>query len=117
MLYLINCLRRERDRPAAFRAVGLYAIAVQGEIKRHLSQVMAVIKASLPTREALTKKSRGSNAHPVMDPSGKRIWHRPCFFFCPSAIDPYYIMHLRLLWMSLTFNRAYSLFSFSFQLH
>ena len=79
MLYLINCLRRERDRPAAFRAVGLYAIAVQGEIKRHLSQVMAVIKASLPTREALTKKSRGSNAHPVMDPSGKRIWHRPCF--------------------------------------
>ena len=72
MLYLIACLRRERERPAAFRAVGLYAIAVQGEIKRHLSNVMTVIKASLPTREALAKKSRGSNAHPVMDPSGER---------------------------------------------
>ena len=71
MTYLIACLRRERERPAAFRAVGLYAIAVKGEIKRHLPNVMSVIKASLPTRETLAKKSRGGSAHPVMDPSGR----------------------------------------------
>jgi hypothetical protein len=44
MSYLIGCLRRERERPPAFHAVGLYAIAVKAEIKRHIPNVMSVIR-------------------------------------------------------------------------
>ena len=49
--HLLNCLKRERERPAAFQAIGLIAVSVQADINRDLPRIMDVIRASLPSKE------------------------------------------------------------------
>ncbi len=53
--HLLNCLKRERERPLAFQAIGLIAVSVQADINRDLPRIMDVIRASLPSKE-LTQK-------------------------------------------------------------
>ena len=52
MIYLLGCLRRDRERSAAFQAIGLIAVAVQTDINRHLKTVMEVVRTSLPVKDA-----------------------------------------------------------------
>ncbi len=49
--YLLGCLKRERERPAAFQAIGLIAVSVQADINRHLPRIMDVIRAALPSKD------------------------------------------------------------------
>lgn len=56
MLYLLGCLKRDRERCAAFIAIGLLAVAVGDEIKPHLPKIMEVVKAALPTNVTPSKR-------------------------------------------------------------
>ena len=51
MLYLLSCLRRDRERSAAFQAIGLLAISVHDGINKHLPKVMEFIRSSLPSKD------------------------------------------------------------------
>ena len=51
LTHLLNCLKRERERPAAFQAIGLIAVSVQADINRDLARIMDVIRSSLPSKE------------------------------------------------------------------
>ena len=51
MLYLLSCLKRDRERSAAFQAIGLLAVSVQQDINPHLPRIMEVIRASLPSKD------------------------------------------------------------------
>ncbi|KAG8190056.1 hypothetical protein JTE90_023028 [Oedothorax gibbosus] len=56
MVYLLACLRRDRERYYAFNAVGLLAVAVKLEIKPYIPKIMDVIRAALPSKDATIKK-------------------------------------------------------------
>ncbi|XP_075220340.1 serine/threonine-protein kinase Tor [Lycorma delicatula] len=57
LVYLLATLRgREKDRAAAFTAVGLIAVAVEHHIKPYLPKIMDVVKQSLPSKETPSKK-------------------------------------------------------------
>lgn len=66
MLYLLSCLKRERERSAAFQAIGLLAVSVQQDIAPHLPRLMEVIRASLPSRELPTKKQKNFAVDPTV---------------------------------------------------
>ena len=51
LTHLLNCLKRERERPSAFQAIGLIAVSAQADINRDLPRIMDVIRASLPSKE------------------------------------------------------------------
>ena len=51
MLYLLGALKRDRERAAAFQAVGLIAVAVQSDISRHMPKIMDFIRSSLPSKD------------------------------------------------------------------
>lgn len=64
--YLLSTLKnREKDRNIAFVTLGFIAVAVDKSIQqeRYIDRIMEVIKASLPQKDASTKKKT------VMDPS------------------------------------------------
>ncbi|XP_071445181.1 serine/threonine-protein kinase mTOR [Hetaerina americana] len=68
MVFLLACLRgREKDRCAAFTAIGLMAVAVGRDIQPFLPKIMEVVKASLPSKEGSTRK-RGSGGGPGLEP-------------------------------------------------
>ena len=51
IIYLLGCLKRDKERSAAFQAIGLIAVAVQTDINHHLPRIMEVIRASLPSKD------------------------------------------------------------------
>jgi len=57
LLYLLGSLRKDRERSAAFQAIGLLAVSVQQDINRHLPKIMEVIRAALPSKDMPQKKS------------------------------------------------------------
>ncbi|XP_013416422.1 serine/threonine-protein kinase mTOR-like [Lingula anatina] len=65
MSYLLGCLKNQRERSAAFQAIGLIAVSVKSEIKRHLPKLMDVIRQSLPAKD-LTQKKQRNNVDPAV---------------------------------------------------
>jgi FKBP12-rapamycin complex-associated protein len=51
MGYLLGCLKKEKERTAAFQALGLLVVAVRVEIQPYLSRVLEIIKAALPPKD------------------------------------------------------------------
>ncbi|XP_065842793.1 serine/threonine-protein kinase mTOR-like [Oscarella lobularis] len=59
MNYLLACLRKDRDKSNAFRAVGLMAIAVSDDIINHMDPILNVIKSTLSgTKDSSLRKSK-----------------------------------------------------------
>lgn len=55
--YLLTTLRgKEKDRNMAFVTLGYIAVAVEEEIEPHLPQLIEIIKAALPSKEASSKR-------------------------------------------------------------
>lgn len=51
MNFLLATLRKDKDRSAAFLALGLMAISVGHNIFRHLPRIMEVIRGALPGKD------------------------------------------------------------------
>lgn len=51
MGYLLGCLKKEKERTAAFQALGLLVVAVRAEIQPYLSKILEIIKAALPPKD------------------------------------------------------------------
>lgn len=51
MGYLLGCLKKEKERTAAFQALGLLVVAVRTEIQPYLSKILEIIKAALPPKD------------------------------------------------------------------
>ncbi|ELU01654.1 hypothetical protein CAPTEDRAFT_155489 [Capitella teleta] len=64
MLYMLTCLKRDRERSSAFQAIGLLSISVQQDIKPHLPRIMEVIRSSLPNRDMPSKKQKSLTVEP-----------------------------------------------------
>jgi FKBP12-rapamycin complex-associated protein len=64
MLYMLTSLKRDRERSAAFQAIGLLAVSVQQDIKPHLPRIMEVIRSSLPNRDLPQKKQKNFTVDP-----------------------------------------------------
>ncbi|XP_078489638.1 serine/threonine-protein kinase mTOR-like [Ciona intestinalis] len=58
MTFLFSCLKKERDRSAAFLATGLMSVAVKDAIEPYLTKLFEFIKQYLPTKEPATKRHR-----------------------------------------------------------
>uniref|UniRef100_UPI00358FB62C serine/threonine-protein kinase mTOR-like n=1 Tax=Myxine glutinosa TaxID=7769 RepID=UPI00358FB62C len=58
MAYVLSCLRRERERPLAFQAAGLLAVAVKTEVLPYLSRLLDIIRAALPAKDLAHKRPR-----------------------------------------------------------
>ena len=52
--FLMNCLRRERERSVAFRAVGQMVLVLKDRMD--LQPVIQTVKSSLPSTKDLTGK-------------------------------------------------------------
>ena len=55
MGYILMCLRRDRDRSAAFQATGLLAVSVGSDISQYLPRIMEIIRSALPSKDQPTK--------------------------------------------------------------
>lgn len=51
MSYLLGCLKKEKERTAAFQALGLLVVAVRTEIQPYLPKILEIIKAALPLKD------------------------------------------------------------------
>lgn len=51
IVYLLNALRRDKERPAAFQAVGLLAVAVKDNIFSYCTRIMEVVRSALPAKD------------------------------------------------------------------
>ncbi len=51
MGHLLGCLKKEKERTAAFQALGLLVVAVRAEIQPYLSKILEIIKAALPPKD------------------------------------------------------------------
>lgn len=60
MGYLLGCLKKEKERTAAFQALGLLVVAVRTEIQPYLMKILEIIKAALPPKD-FAHKSVTSN--------------------------------------------------------
>uniref|UniRef100_A0A8C5B3T0 Serine/threonine-protein kinase TOR n=1 Tax=Gadus morhua TaxID=8049 RepID=A0A8C5B3T0_GADMO len=58
MGYLLGCLKKEKERTAAFQALGLLVVAVRVEIQPYLSRVLEIIKAALPPKDFAHKRQK-----------------------------------------------------------
>ncbi|TWW56298.1 Serine/threonine-protein kinase mTOR, partial [Takifugu flavidus] len=58
MGYLLGCLKKEKERTAAFQALGLLVVAVRAEIQPYLSKVLEIIKAALPPKDFAHKRQK-----------------------------------------------------------
>lgn len=51
MGYLLGSLKKEKERTAAFQALGLLVVAVRVEIQPYLAKILEIIKAALPPKD------------------------------------------------------------------
>ncbi|GLD45725.1 serine/threonine-protein kinase mTOR, partial [Lates japonicus] len=58
MGYLLGCLKKEKERTAAFQALGLLVVAVRVEIQPYLSKILEIIKAALPPKDFAHKRQK-----------------------------------------------------------
>uniref|UniRef100_A0A8C7XXK9 Mechanistic target of rapamycin kinase n=1 Tax=Oryzias sinensis TaxID=183150 RepID=A0A8C7XXK9_9TELE len=58
MGHLLGCLKKEKERTAAFQALGLLVVAVRTEIQPYLSKILEIIKAALPPKDFAHKRQK-----------------------------------------------------------
>ncbi|KAK6307934.1 hypothetical protein J4Q44_G00212050 [Coregonus suidteri] len=58
MGYLLGCLKKEKERTAAFQALGLLVVAVRTEIQPYLTKILEIIKAALPPKDFAHKRQK-----------------------------------------------------------
>ncbi|RXN12610.1 serine threonine- kinase mTOR [Labeo rohita] len=58
MGHLLGCLKKEKERTAAFQALGLLVVAVRAEIQPYLSKILEIIKAALPPKDFAHKRQK-----------------------------------------------------------
>uniref|UniRef100_A0AAQ4QZI1 Serine/threonine-protein kinase TOR n=1 Tax=Gasterosteus aculeatus aculeatus TaxID=481459 RepID=A0AAQ4QZI1_GASAC len=58
MGYLLACLKKEKERTAAFQALGLLVVAVRTEIQPYLTKILEIIKAALPPKDFAHKRQK-----------------------------------------------------------
>uniref|UniRef100_A0A8C6M5E7 Serine/threonine-protein kinase TOR n=1 Tax=Nothobranchius furzeri TaxID=105023 RepID=A0A8C6M5E7_NOTFU len=58
MGYLLGCLKKEKERTAAFQALGLLVVAVRTEIQPYLMKILEIIKAALPPKDFAHKRQK-----------------------------------------------------------
>lgn len=71
MGHLLGCLKKEKERTAAFQALGLLVVAVRTEIQPYLSKILEIIKAALPPKD-FAHKSVNTNWAVYPDVGRKR---------------------------------------------
>ncbi|XP_040292611.1 serine/threonine-protein kinase mTOR-like [Bufo bufo] len=58
MSHLLSCVGREKERTAAFQALGLFSVAVRSEIPAYLPQILEHVRAALPPKDFAHKRQR-----------------------------------------------------------
>uniref|UniRef100_H3B8U3 Serine/threonine-protein kinase TOR n=1 Tax=Latimeria chalumnae TaxID=7897 RepID=H3B8U3_LATCH len=58
MNHLLGCLKKEKERTAAFQALGLLAVAVRAEIQPYLQKILEIVKAALPPKDFAHKRQK-----------------------------------------------------------
>ncbi|UYV65261.1 MTOR [Cordylochernes scorpioides] len=66
MQYLEACLKREKERAQAFTAIGLVALAIQGEIRRYIPRVLEAVRTALPAKDVHVKKRSSAVVEPAV---------------------------------------------------
>lgn len=56
MNHVLSCVKKEKERTAAFQALGLLSVAVRSEFKVYLPRVLDIIRAALPLRTSPISK-------------------------------------------------------------
>lgn len=51
MNHVLSCVKKEKERTAAFQALGLLSVAVRAEFQVYLPKVLEIIKAALPLKD------------------------------------------------------------------
>lgn len=51
MNHVLSCVKKEKERTAAFQALGLLSVAVRSEFQAYLPKVLEIIKAALPPKD------------------------------------------------------------------
>lgn len=51
MNHVLSCVKKEKERTAAFQALGLLSVAVRSEFKIYLPRVLDIIRAALPPKD------------------------------------------------------------------
>lgn len=49
--HLMGCLKKEKERAAAFQALGLLVVAVRVEINPFLQKILEILKGALPPKD------------------------------------------------------------------
>ncbi|EMP41525.1 Serine/threonine-protein kinase mTOR [Chelonia mydas] len=58
MNHILSCVKKEKERTAAFQALGLLSVAVRSEFQAYLSKVLEIIKAALPPKDFAHKRQK-----------------------------------------------------------
>ncbi|XP_069466036.1 serine/threonine-protein kinase mTOR isoform X2 [Ambystoma mexicanum] len=58
MSHLLSCVKREKERPVAFQAIGLLSVAVRTEVSSYLSKILENIKTALPPKDFSHKRQK-----------------------------------------------------------
>ncbi|XP_036113118.1 serine/threonine-protein kinase mTOR isoform X2 [Molossus molossus] len=58
MNHVLSCVKKEKERTAAFQALGLLSVAVRSEFKIYLPRVLDIIRAALPPKDFAHKRQK-----------------------------------------------------------
>ncbi|KAI6073752.1 Serine/threonine-protein kinase mTOR isoform X2 [Aix galericulata] len=58
MNHVLSCVKKEKERTAAFQALGLLSVAVRSEFQAYLPKVLEIIKAALPPKDFAHKRQK-----------------------------------------------------------
>ncbi|KAJ6656782.1 hypothetical protein lerEdw1_003113 [Lerista edwardsae] len=58
MNHVLSCVKKEKERTAAFQALGLLSVAVRSEFQVYLPKVLEIIKAALPLKDFAHKRQK-----------------------------------------------------------
>ncbi|XP_028613619.1 serine/threonine-protein kinase mTOR [Grammomys surdaster] len=58
MNHVLSCVKKEKERTAAFQALGLLSVAVRSEFKVYLPRVLDIIRAALPPKDFAHKRQK-----------------------------------------------------------
>uniref|UniRef100_A0A8C8SCE8 Serine/threonine-protein kinase TOR n=1 Tax=Pelusios castaneus TaxID=367368 RepID=A0A8C8SCE8_9SAUR len=58
MNHILSCVKKEKERTAAFQALGLLSVAVRSEFQAYLPKVLEIIKAALPPKDFAHKRQK-----------------------------------------------------------
>lgn len=53
--FIVQCLRKDREKPLVFQAIGLIALCVGDAFQKHIPIIMPQIRNNLPTKDATNK--------------------------------------------------------------